>query len=161
LLLACAARAWSMPVPPVQHTIELRIDPTARTFRGVDRVTLHVGAPSTFTIADGLTMDRITIDERPVAPTAGADAFRLDPLTEHAWGLGYPARLEPRPDPGDTGRRGGGGDGASPPPATWSPAFTAPFTASVTLEVPDPQRAVTSGGLTAETTADGRYRSTF
>jgi len=161
LLLGCAARAWPAKAPPVQHTIELHIDPAARTFRGFDRVTLHVGAPSTFTIADGLTVDRITIDERPVAPTAGADAFRLDPLTEHALVLEYHGALAAPPDDGDIARPVGGPDGSYLPPATWYPAFDGPFTSSVTLDVPDPQRAATSGRLTAEETADGRYHATF
>ena len=162
LVLACAVRVPAAEVP-VHHGLELRLEPATRALRGVDRVTLRAGAPPAFTLGTGLTIDRLTVDDTPVAATGGRVALTLDTQTAHELVVQYHGMLgaPPREGEGDITQPVGGPDGSYLPPAAWYPAFDGPFTYAVTLDVPDPQRAVTSGRLTAETTADGRYRATF
>lgn len=158
-----AARALAAD-PPVHHVLELRLDPTARTVHGVDRVTLRAGAPAAFALASGFTIERLTVDGAAVKPAAtdGRVSLGLDERPVHEIVVEYRGTLAAPPREGDpTGPVAGPEGSYLPSSSGWYPTFEGPFTYAVTIEVPDPQRAVTSGRLTAETSADGRYRVTF
>ncbi len=149
--------------PPVHHALEVRLDPAARTLQGVDRVTLRAGAPRTFTLASGFTVERVTVDGTVVKP-AGADrrvTLALDERATHEIVVAYRGTLAAPPRDGEVTQAVAGPEGSFLPGSGWYPTFDAPFTYEVTVEVPDPQRAVTPGRLTAETSADGRSRATF
>jgi aminopeptidase N len=163
LLVVAFAVAVMAAEAPVHHALVIRLDPAALTLRGVDHLTLRAGAPTAFTLADGSTVDRLVVDGTPVPARAtdGRVTLTLDARPVHELVIEYRGVLGAPPRDGDIAHPVGGPDGSYLPAPGWYPTFDAPFTYAVTLDVPDPQRAVTSGRLTAETTAEGRYRATF
>jgi aminopeptidase N len=161
LLAAAVATAVGAAEPPVHHVLEVRIDPATRTLRGVDRLTLRAGAPDTFRLADGFELERVALDGQPVPPGDGRVALTLAPSSTHELVVEYRGTLAAPPHDGAVTGAVAGPNGSFLPGTGWYPTFDGPFTYAVTLDVPDPQRALTSGRLRAETDADGRYRATF
>jgi aminopeptidase N len=148
---------------PVHHALDIRLDPASRALRGVDHVTLRAGAPASFTLSSGFTIERLEVDGAPVPTRASGGPVALELTTRpvHELVVEYHGALGTPPPGGEITQAVAGSDGSYLPAAGWYPTFEAPFTYAVTLDVPDPQRAVTPGRLARETTADGRYRATF
>src|SRR5262249_11801625 len=67
--------------------------------------------------------------------------------------------LDPAPATGPLTRSAVSPEGSCLLGTGWFPTFDGPFTYEITIDVPEPQRAVTSGRLAAETTAGGRSRA--
>jgi hypothetical protein len=132
---------------PVHHVLKLRLDPGARTLRGMDRVTLRAGAPAAFELATGLTVERLVVDGGPVPAAAGRRQVTLDldpRRAVHEIVAEYRGTLGATSD-GDASKPVAGPDGSLLPAGGWFPTFDAAFTYSVTVEVPETQRALTSG----------------
>src|SRR5262249_55667340 len=80
--------------------------------------------------------------------------------SEHTVVIEYRGRLRPLPQAGEVTGPVAGTEG-SYLPAGWFPIFGGLFDYEVTVDVPDSQRALAPGRLTAETTDRGRYQATF
>src|SRR5262249_59962410 len=80
--------------------------------------------------------------------------------SEHTVVIEYHGRLAPVQKDDETISAVAGPEG-SYLPAGWFPTFGDLFEYEVSIDVPDSQRALVPGRLTAETTAGGRYRATF
>jgi aminopeptidase N len=162
LVVAVTAPARAADVA-VHHVLELRLDPAARTVRGVDRVTLAPHAAAAFTLAPGFTVDRIRSGGHEIRSgrTGEQHVLALAGSTEHEVLIAYHGTLGPPPATGELTRSVATPEGSCLLGTGWFPSFDGPFTYEITIDVPDPQRPVTSGRLTAETTADGRSRATF
>ena len=162
LVLASVTPARAAHVA-VHHVLDLQLDPAARALRGVDRVKLAARAPATFTLSPGFAVDRIRVDGRAIrsARTGERYSLALAGDTAHEVEIEYHATLVPPPATGELTRSVAGPEGSCLLGTGWFPSFDGPFTYEITIDVPEPQRAVTSGRLTAETTARGRSRATF
>ena len=162
LVLASVTPARAAHVA-VHHVLDLQFDPAARALRGVDRVKLAARAPATFTLSPGFAVDRIRVDGRAIrsARTGERYSLALAGDTAHEVEIEYHATLVPPPATGELTRSVAGPEGSCLLGTGWFPSFDGPFTYEITIDVPEPQRAVTSGRLTAETTARGRSRATF
>src|SRR5262249_61592253 len=144
----------------VHHVLELRLDPASRTLRGVDRVKLRPKAPATFTLSPGFAVDRLRADEHDIRSAQAGDrhALALAGATAHEVVIEYHGTLDPAPATGQLTRSAASPEGSCLLGAGWFPSFDGPFTYELTIDVPEPQRAVTSGRLAAETAAGGRPR---
>jgi len=162
LVLAVAAPAHGEDVS-VHHVLELRLDPATRALRGVDRVKLTPQAPATFVLAPGLAIDDIRTDGRTVRPAAtrGRYTLALAGSGAHEVVIGYHGTLPAPPATGELTGSVASADGSCLVGTGWFPSFDGTFTYEIAIDVPEPQRAITSGRLTAETSADGRSRATF
>jgi aminopeptidase N len=162
VVLAVAAPARAADVA-VHHALELRLDPATRALRGVDRVKLAPRAPATFTLSPGLAIDDIRADGRPIrsAGTRGRHTLALAGSAAHEVVIAYHGTLDHAPPTGELTRSVASPEGSCLLGTGWFPSFDGPFTYEIAIDVPQPQRAVTSGRLTAETIADGRSRATF
>jgi aminopeptidase N len=162
LLLAFAAPARAAGAP-VHHVLELHLDPATRTLRGVDRVTLAPHAPLTFTLSPGFVLVRVRADTHKIrsTDTRGQYALPLDAATAHDVVVEYRATLGSASGADELTGPVASPAGSCLPGTGWFPSFDGPFTYEITIDVPEPQRAVTSGRLTAETTDGGRSRATF
>ena len=162
LVLASVTPARAAHVA-VHHVLDLQLDPAARALRGVDRVQLAARAPATFTLSPGFAVDRIRVDGRAIRSARTGELYSLALVgdTAHEVDIEYHATLAPPPATGELTRSVAGPEGSCLLGTGWFPSFDGPFTYEITIDVPEPQRAVTSGRLTAETTAGGRSRATF
>jgi len=163
LLAVALTAALARAEAPVHHVLKLRLDPAARAVRGTDRVTLRAGAPAAFELATGLAVERLVVDGSPVPAAAGRRQVTLDldpGRAVHEILVEYRGTLGATGD-GDTTKPLAGPDGSFLPAGGWFPTFDAAFTYSVTVEVPGPQRALTSGRLMAESSDERGYRATF
>jgi hypothetical protein len=160
LLLAFAAPARAAGAP-VHHVLELHLDPATRTLRGVDRVTLAPHAPLTFTLSPGFVLVRVRADTHEIrsTDTRGQYALPLDAATAHDVVVEYRATLGSASGADELTGPVASPAGSCLPGTGWFPSFDGPFTYEITIDVPEPQRAVTSGRLTAETTDGRRSRS--
>jgi aminopeptidase N len=162
LLLASvpAARAADTVV---HHVLDLRLEPASRTLRGVDRVTMTPRAAAAFTLSPGVVVDRIRADGHEIHPVRAGDrhALALASATAHEVVIEYHGTLDPAPATGQLTRSVVSPEGSCLLGAGWFPSFDGPFTYELTIDVPEPQRAVTSGRLAAETATGGRSRATF
>ena len=160
LAVAASVRAADVGV---HHVLELRLDPAARTLHGVDRVTLAPHAPAAFILSPGFAVDRVQVDGRPIRSGGARDRHTLaiDGATPHDVVIEYHGALGPLPATGELTGPVASPEGSCLPGTGWFPSFGGRFTYEITIDVPEPQRAVTSGRLTAETTAGGRARATF
>src|SRR5262245_46120754 len=162
VLLALAIRARAEDAP-VHHVLEVRLDPAARTLRGVDRVRLGAHAPTAFALLPGFSVERVTADGQPIRPKASGDrqVLELDGSRQHEVVIEYRGTVAAASPGAEVAVSAAGPDGSYLQAAGWFPSFEGLFNYEVTIDVPEPQRAVTSGRLRAETTTDGRYRVTF
>jgi aminopeptidase N len=162
-LLFASATAARAADAPVHHVLELRIEPASRTLRGIDRVKLAPQARAVFTLSRGFAVDRLGGDGHEVRPAHAGDRYSLALAagTEHEVVVEYHGTLDPAPATGPLTRSAVSPEGSCLLGTGWFPSFDGPFTYEITIDVPEPQRAVTSGRLAAETTAGGRSRATF
>ncbi len=163
LLVAVAACAALAADAPLHHDLTVTLDPTSRTFRGVDLVTLTRAGPSMFALDPIFTVDRLMVNGRPqdVVARDGHVLVTLDDRDAQALRIEYHGTVPAAPAAGGPTGPVSGVEGTFLPDAGWFPNFGGPVTYAVALDLPDPQRAVTSGRLTAETTAGGRYHASF
>ena len=163
LLLALPAPFVAATEAPVHHALSVTLDPASRTLRGIDTVTLRRGNVTGFALRRGFTVDRLVVDGQPQEPLGrdGRIALALAERPTHEILIEYRAELTAPPNGTAPSGPVAGPQGSFLPAAGWFPDLGGPFTYELTVDVPDPQRAVTSGRLTSETTADGRYRATF
>ncbi len=149
---------------PVHHVLTVSLDPATRSLRGVDRVTLRDRRAAAFALWRGLTVERLVVDGRPVSPAGtGRFALSLDARPVHEVLVEYSGTVAV-PAPSHRGAVAHpviDAEGSFLPSDRWFPTFGGVFSYEVTIDVPDPQRAVTSGRLAAETSGPGRYRATF
>src|SRR5262249_16712264 len=156
---ALAAQALAADAP-VHHVLDLRFEPAQRALEGTDRIALRGGGPAAFKLAPGFAIVRLVVDGKPAEVGARGGRIALAHGGEHGGVVG---------DGGEVGRGGETADGTGPVagadgsylPDGWFPTFGDVFTYEVTIDVPDPQRALTPGRLTSETTDGGRYRASF
>jgi aminopeptidase N len=162
-LVTVAISAGFAAGAPVRHALTVTLDPTSRALRGVDRVTLPHGESGGFTLDRSFAVDRLEVDgtRQSAMERDGRVALALDDRDVHEVVIEYGGTVPAAPAEGSPTGPVAGPDGSYLPDAGWFPDFGGPVTYDVTIDVPDPQRAVTSGRLTAESTADGRYRATF
>ncbi|HKA29163.1 MAG TPA: hypothetical protein VKH82_07305, partial [Candidatus Binatia bacterium] len=144
----------------VHHVLDLRLEPASRTLRGVDRVTMTPRAAAAFTLSPGVVVDRIRADGHEIHPVRAGDrhALALARATAHEVVIEYHGTLDPAPATGQLTRSVVSPEGSCLLGAGWFPSFDGPFTYELTIDVPEPQRAVTSGRLAAETATGGRSR---
>jgi len=159
LALGIAAHALAAAAP-VHHALDVRLDPEARTLEGTDRVSLHAAGSVAFKLEPGFTIDHLVVDDRPAEVRARGGRITLGEGSEHTVVIEYRGRLAPLPQ-ADVVTGPVAGTEGSYLPAGWYPTFGGLFEYEVTIDVPDPQRALAPGRLTAETTDRGRYRATF
>ena len=145
---------------PLHHALEVRLDPAALTLEGTDRVTLHATGSVAFKLAPGFTVAHVVVDDRPAQVDARGGRIALGEGSDHTVAIEYHGRLAPLPKDGEAIGAIAGPEG-SYLPAGWFPTFGDLFDYEVSIDVPDSQRALVPGRLTAETTAGGRYRATF
>jgi aminopeptidase N len=161
VLLAVGIAAYALAaVAPVHHALDVRLDPGARTLEGRDRVSLHATGSVAFKLGPGFSIDHLVVDDRPVEVRPRGGRITLGEGSEHAVVIEYRGRLGPLPQAGEVVGPVAGTEG-SYLPAGWFPTFGGLFDYEVTIDVPDSQRALAPGRLTAETTARGRYQATF
>jgi hypothetical protein len=144
---------------PIHHVLEVRLDPATRALEGTDRVSLG-GGPVAFKLAPGFAVDRLVVDGKPTEMRARGGRITLDPGVQHEVVVEYRGRAAAVPQTGDVTGPVAGTDGSYLPDG-WFPTFGGLFTYEVTIDVPDPQRALTPGRLTSETAEHGRYRASF
>src|SRR5262249_35142582 len=120
-------------------------------------------AAAAFTLSPGVVVDRIRADGHEIHPVRAGDrhALALAGATAHEVVIEYHGTLDPAPATGQLTRSVGSPEGSCLLGAGWFPSFDGPFTYELTIDVPEPQRAVTSGRLAAETATGGRSRATF
>ena len=148
-------------VAPLRHALEVRLDPAAHTLEGTDRVMLHATGSVAFKLDPSLTVARVLVDDRPAEVPARGGRIALGEGSEHTVVIEYHGRLPLLPKDGDEIGPIAGAEG-SYLPTGWFPTFGGNlFDYEVSIDVPDAQRALVPGRLTAETTAGGRYRATF
>ena len=162
-LVALAVSAGRAAEAPLHHALTVTLDPASRALRGVDRVTIPRAAATGFALDRVFTVDRLVVDGKPQSPAArdGRVALALDDREVHEVVIEYGGTVPVAPADGTPGGPVAGSEGSYLPDAGWFPDFGSQVSYEITLDVPDPQRAVTSGRLVAETSADGRYRATF
>ena len=159
LALGVASHALAAAAP-LRHALEVRLDPAALTLEGTDRVTLHATGSVAFKLAPGFTVAHVVVDDRPAQVDARGGRIALGEGSDHTVAIEYHGRLAPLPKDGEAIGPIAGPEG-SYLPAGWFPTFGDLFDYEVSIDVPDSQRALVPGRLTAETTAGGRYRATF
>ncbi len=159
LALALAARALAADAP-VHHVLELRFEPAQRALQGTDRIALRGRGPAAFKLAPGFAIVRLVVDGKPAQVGMRGGRIALDQDARHDVVVEYRGHVASPPEAADVTGPVAGTDGSYLPDG-WFPTFGGLFTYEVTIDVPDPQRALTPGRLTSETTDGGRYRASF
>jgi aminopeptidase N len=164
LAAAAASAAPARPKPPLQHRLEVRLEPESSSLSATDHIRLRSSVAITFTLAPELTVDRLVVDGKPVqtAPAAGRWTLHLDGHPEHDVRVDYHGRF-PR-----QGNGAGGTDLAVGTSGTflagggWYPTIAdGALSYDLSVRLPRGQVAVSPGKILSEETTDEGYRARF
>lgn len=141
----------------VQHAIDVRLDPGARTLHAVDRITLDGAPVEALTLPASFAIERVTVDGRVVEPTRdGARVPLALDAAAHVVEVAYGGLLAPFAPDARGDAPAAGPEGAFLP-ADWYPTVDArPFTWTLEVAVPPGQRAVAPGRLVREEPEGGK-----
>ncbi len=144
---------------PPHHVLEVRLDPENRKLSGRDRITLSGQGTLVLRLARFLTVKGLTVDGQSVAPDRSGDILRvqLGSSGDHVVTVDYgQARQSGQSVLMDR-------EGLFfPETLAWFPRLeNTAQTYVITLDMPDPGRAVLPGRLVSENSSEGRYQVTF
>jgi len=179
LLLWCAATvAAQAGVTDIHHDLSIELNPVTRTLKATDTITLTGNATVQLALGREFTLQHLTLDGHtlPLTPNAdttdGLSRWHVplgEQLASHVISVRYTGTLAPlktTTDQRDVLQRlpamADNTGSYLPASSAWYPQLgDTPFTYTLTLDLPDPQRGIVPGKLIEETLQQGRYRARF
>ncbi len=182
LLLWCAVTVTAQAgVTGIHHDLGIELDPATRSLRATDTITLTGNAAVHLALGREFALEYLALDGRelhnePLAHSTGtADGLSHWRITlgeqaaPHVITVRYTGTLAPlkaTADERDVLRRlpamADSSGSYLPASSAWYPQLDdAPFTYTLALDLPDPQRGIVPGTLMEETLHQGRYRARF
>ncbi|MDA1107664.1 MAG: M1 family aminopeptidase [Proteobacteria bacterium] len=175
--LWCAAVSVAhADITGLHHDLKVSLDPATRELRVDDDITFTGTGSVRFQLADNLTVEQLVLDHKPL-PAAGAViaegrrvwTLPLDKKQQHHLHIRYHGKLAPLATTLDERdvlhslpAMADNSGSYLPASSAWYPQFeNAPFTYTLTLDLPDSQRGIVPGKLSDEKQQRGRYRARF
>lgn len=166
LLLPAPAALAQAGTAALHHAIEVSLDPESGRLDVVDRITVAGRDRLAFRLAPWLTIEQASRDGEPTELEAAGDLYQLSLSGQDAVELRYGGTVPPLPS--EQARGGfysavGGPEGVFLPAGTgWLPETDDTWlTFSLSVTVPAPYRAVSTGRLERETLGDTANQASF
>jgi len=170
-VLACAFALATAHAAPVEHQIQVRIDPATRVLEGRDRISLDSKRAVALLLSARLRIDTLAVDGRriSVTPDTARGMQRISLPAAHRIDLRWGGVLAPLARNLDHRETLGYAEPASGEEGTFLPSGSGWYPAvdgaleryRVDLDLPAMQRGLVPGKLIAESVTAQRYRARF